>query len=131
MISCIIEYNFSFILRSPPSNLVISVHHDSKYEDSLNKKNAKMEKIKSSPLSQRWYKNKQQHITKAQKKTLNNFWSELGIDLKYNNTLNFNEIFSEGNQTLVLEIGFGTGDNIVDMALNNPRANFLGSLLHV
>jgi len=90
------------------------------------------------PLSQRWYKAKQQQISPAQKRALRDYWSKYGIELKYgiliseNHTLSelFNNTGGTGDSYMVLDIGFGMGDSIVNMATANPAKKYLGCEIH-
>ena len=91
----------------------------------------------STPLSQRWYRNKQQHVTKAQKKAIRDHWPTLGIELKYGELLDPVEVFKsngmeerEGELYCVLDIGFGTGESIVQNALQHPSNMYLGCEIH-
>jgi len=72
------------------------------------------------PLSQRWYKARQQHISKSQKKALRELWPIYGIDLKFNKTIDIhlNDFFNKRNTStyIVLDIGFGNGESTCGMA---------------
>lgn len=63
-------------------------------------------------------------ITKAQKKALQNYWHEYGIDIETNN-LDFRKIFNN-NHPVVLDIGFGNGESIIKMAKSNLNFNYIG-----
>jgi tRNA (guanine-N7-)-methyltransferase len=86
------------------------------------------------PLSQRWYKNKQQNLSKNQKRILRELWPKYGVELKYGVQLQFDVLFlnssanknSQQSATHVLDIGFGLGDSITQMALSHPEKNYLG-----
>ena len=71
------------------------------------------------PLSQKWYKAKQRHMTKNQKRALHSLWPVFGIDLKYNTTLKLSDYlepqFSDKNY-VTLDIGFGRGESLYFMA---------------
>ena len=109
----------------------------------------------STPLSQRWYKSRQQHVSKAQKTAIREHWPVLGIDLKYGMKVNPLDLWSpkqeyssgkrasnssgvgqdepnghKKNIFCTLDIGFGTGDSIVQMAANNPECFFIGCEIH-
>jgi len=97
--------------------------------DSINyvdRRVTKIDRVRSSPLSQRWYKNKQQYLSKFQKHILREQWSTFGVDLKYAEKLDFKKIFYESTNQVILDIGFGSGDSIVNMASEYPSINFLG-----
>lgn len=63
-------------------------------------------------------------ITKAQKKALQNYWYEYGINTDTNN-LDFRKIFNN-NHPVVLDIGFGNGESIIKMAKSNLNFNYIG-----
>lgn len=95
---------------------------------SINRRVLKIERTQSSPFSQKWYKAKQQHISKAQKQAIRDFWPYYGIDLVYNETINMIGIFPSEKLKLVLDIGFGTGESLVQMAKQNPDFGYIGRL---
>lgn len=103
------------------------------------------------PLSQRWYKAQQQHVSKAQKKVLRELWPIFGIDLVFNETIDgsfksfYGEIYIKpveicilpvpsqfytagSDSYIVLDIGFGTGESICQMAnrVENSKKLFIG-----
>jgi hypothetical protein len=49
--------------------------------------NDRHKKRNEMPLSQRWYKARQQHLSKAQKLILRSLWSSYGITLHYGETI--------------------------------------------
>ncbi|MFT4747568.1 MAG: tRNA (guanine-N7-)-methyltransferase [Congregibacter sp.] len=67
-------------------------------------------------------------LTTGQAKAIEQNWSSMG--LKHTDGLqNFYEVF--GRQApLVLEIGFGMGKSLVEMALNEPDKDFVGIEVH-
>ncbi|MCZ4310676.1 tRNA (guanosine(46)-N7)-methyltransferase TrmB [Vibrio sp. 10N.237.312.C02] len=67
-------------------------------------------------------------LTKGQENAMNECWPTMGID--YNpELLNWKEVFGNDNP-VVLEIGFGMGASLVEMAKNAPEKNFLGIEVH-
>ncbi len=64
-------------------------------------------------------------LTEGQKYGLNELWPAFGVDVNANQTLDFNTIFTK-QQPVILEIGFGNGDSLLEMAINEPDNNFLG-----
>lgn len=86
------------------------------------------------PLSQSWYKHRQQFISKNQKRSYNLLWPKYGIHLFYNTTINNRDIFQKDENDLdvytILDIGFGNGDSIVGMAKNNSKYNYIGCEIH-
>lgn len=67
-------------------------------------------------------------LTKGQEKALNDFWPTLGIDYKPE-TLDLDAAF-ERAAPVVLEIGFGMGSSLVEMAKNEADKNFIGIEVH-
>lgn len=64
-------------------------------------------------------------ISASQAKALNNFWHDFSIQTKENSLIEFDKIFSK-KQNIVIEIGFGNGDSLLQMAKNQPQNNFIG-----
>jgi len=63
-------------------------------------------------------------LSKGQSLGLNELWADYGINVD-KTLLNFEEVF--GNQSEVtLEVGFGNGDSLLEMAIHEPGQNFLG-----
>ena len=63
-------------------------------------------------------------LSKGQSLGLNELWTDYGINVD-KTLLNFEEVF--GNQSEVtLEVGFGNGDSLLEMAIHEPGQNFLG-----
>ena len=63
-------------------------------------------------------------LSKAQSTGLNELWPTYGVNLD-NKTINLDELFNKP-QSVTLEIGFGNGDSLLEMALQQPQNNFLG-----
>ena len=63
-------------------------------------------------------------LSKAQAIGLNELWSDYGINIT-KNPLNFDELFLNTNN-ITLEVGFGNGDSLLEMAIKQPNQNFLG-----
>ena len=63
-------------------------------------------------------------LSKGQSLGLNELWSDFGIDVD-SSTFDFEEIFSNQND-VTLEVGFGNGDSLLEMAIQEPNQNFLG-----
>ena len=64
-------------------------------------------------------------LSKAQAIGLNELWPNYGIELVVNQMLDFGKLFAT-TQGVVLEVGFGNGDSLLEMAINQPKTNFLG-----
>ena len=63
-------------------------------------------------------------LTEGQKSGLNELWSDFGVDLP-EGKIDLTLLFAK-QQPTVLEIGFGNGDSLLEMAINTPNQNFLG-----
>ena len=63
-------------------------------------------------------------LTLGQKTGLTDLWPVYGIDIE-KDKLNLDDLF-EKQQPVVLEVGFGNGDSLLEMAINMPDRNFIG-----
>jgi tRNA (guanine-N7-)-methyltransferase len=67
-------------------------------------------------------------LTAAQQKALDTLWEDYVVPFQ-NELLDLNEIFPNQNP-ITVEIGFGMGDSLLEMAMAQPNANFLGMEVH-
>ena len=67
-------------------------------------------------------------MTDAQEKAYQTLWDEYGL-LFHHHRLNLQEAFGR-EASLVLEIGFGMGDSLLNQAINEPHRDFLGVEVH-
>ncbi len=67
-------------------------------------------------------------LTKGQEHALKECWPAMGVDYQ-KQLLNWQEVFGNDNP-VVLEIGFGMGASLVEMAKNTPEKNFIGIEVH-
>jgi tRNA (guanine-N7-)-methyltransferase len=67
-------------------------------------------------------------MTASQKRALEVFWSEYGIENEAS-VIDFQALYQRDADT-VLEIGFGMGTSLADMAEAQPEVNFLGIEVH-
>jgi tRNA (guanine-N7-)-methyltransferase len=67
-------------------------------------------------------------LTKSQLNALDNLWPKFGIDYS-EQQLNLESIFGR-NVERVLEIGFGNGDSLWQMAQASPEKDFIGIEVH-
>ncbi|WP_105213718.1 MULTISPECIES: tRNA (guanosine(46)-N7)-methyltransferase TrmB [unclassified Pseudoalteromonas] len=67
-------------------------------------------------------------LTKGQAASLEKCWPSMGLEHK-NGLLDFTKVFGNDNP-VVLEIGFGMGKSLVEMAKNDPNSNFIGIEVH-
>lgn len=68
---------------------------------------------------------RQGRLTKGQEQALQNLWPVFGVE--YNAS---SPIYFKPNQHVVLEIGFGMGASLIEMAKNAPEKSFLGIEVH-
>jgi len=71
---------------------------------------------------------RQGRLTLGQQRALDEQWPVFGIDYSPE-PLDFNSLFGN-NQPVVLEIGFGNGESLVQMAIESPELNFIGIEVH-
>jgi len=67
-------------------------------------------------------------LTPGQKRALNNLLPRYGIEFS-DHYLDFNTLFST-KQKITLEIGFGNGESLAEMARQQPKQNFIGVEVH-
>ena len=67
-------------------------------------------------------------MTHRQQTATDTLWATMGIDFN-KELLDFKDVFGR-NADVVLEIGFGMGKSLVEMALNAPEKDFLGIEVH-
>ncbi|WP_246260771.1 tRNA (guanosine(46)-N7)-methyltransferase TrmB [Candidatus Ruthia endofausta] len=63
-------------------------------------------------------------LTLGQKMGLTELWANYGVDLP-KGRINLDALFVK-RQKIVLEVGFGNGDSLLEMAIKIPDRNFLG-----
>ncbi|MFQ0998632.1 tRNA (guanosine(46)-N7)-methyltransferase TrmB [Gilliamella sp. BG6] len=68
---------------------------------------------------------RQGRLTKGQEQALISLWPVFGIEYDVNSPMVF-----DSNKQVVLEIGFGMGASLIEMAKNAPDKNFLGIEVH-
>lgn len=67
-------------------------------------------------------------MTNRQQTAIDSLWESMGVDYK-KEMLDFSQLFGR-NAPVVLEIGFGMGKSLIEMALKSPEKNFLGIEVH-
>ena len=72
---------------------------------------------------------RQGRLTAGQTKNLQDHWPQYGIEVK-DSPLHPAAMFSNENPVW-LEIGFGNGESLVEMAATHPAVNFLGVEVHL
>ncbi|HCJ13312.1 MAG TPA: tRNA (guanine-N7)-methyltransferase, partial [Gammaproteobacteria bacterium] len=63
-------------------------------------------------------------LTLGQRTGLIDLWPQFGVDIP-SGIIDLNRLFKK-IQPITLEIGFGNGDSLLEMAINAPDQNFLG-----
>ena len=77
----------------------------------------------------RSYVLRQGRLTQGQSNAMQHLWPVFGVE--YNEQhLSFANLFQNDYPT-ILEIGFGNGQSLSEMALQNPQTNFLGIEVHL
>jgi len=71
---------------------------------------------------------RQGRLTKAQQNALENHWQDYGIDFS-EQPLDYQTLFGNNNE-IIVEIGFGDGDSLLQQAINQPQYNFIGIEVH-
>ena len=71
---------------------------------------------------------RQGRLTKGQERAFELFWPTLGIDYKAE-PLDWPSVFGNTNPVHI-EIGFGNGESLAEMARQNPERNYLGIEVH-
>lgn len=74
---------------------------------------------------------RQGRLTKGQQYALEHFWPLYGINFNKTDTkkIEFDSLFSR-NAPITLEIGFGNGDSLAEMARAAPERDFIGIEVH-
>lgn len=67
-------------------------------------------------------------LTKGQQSAIEDLWSEFGVVLS-DGEIDLPAIFGRDAET-IMEIGFGNGLSLADMAENHPHSNFFGVEVH-
>jgi tRNA (guanine-N7-)-methyltransferase len=66
--------------------------------------------------------------TEGQQKALDEVWPFMGLEVKEGSVV-FSELFGR-EAPVVLEIGFGMGDSLIEMATQQPENNYIGIEVH-
>jgi len=71
---------------------------------------------------------RQGRLTVAQQNALDHCWQDYGVDFS-EQLLDTNTLFENQNE-VILEIGFGNGESLLQQAINQPQYNFIGIEVH-
>jgi tRNA (guanine-N7-)-methyltransferase len=72
---------------------------------------------------------RQGRMTPGQQRAFDNHWPVFGLELSESKQLDLKTLFAK-EQPVILEIGFGMGDTLAEMAESHPELNFLGIEVH-
>lgn len=67
-------------------------------------------------------------MTEGQQKAMDTVWPQMGLELSQG-ALDLTEVFGR-EAPVVLEIGFGMGDSLIEMAKDQPEKNYIGIEVH-
>lgn len=67
-------------------------------------------------------------MTESQQRAMDEHWQDLGLTYEQG-SLDLAQVFGR-EAPLVVEVGFGNGDSLVEMAQNEPEKNFIGIEVH-
>jgi len=67
------------------------------------------------------------HLTDTRKQAWNNLWTKYGLAVA--EKIDLEKIFPDP-APIIIEIGFGMGDSLLKMAVENPETNFIGIEVH-
>jgi tRNA (guanine-N7-)-methyltransferase len=94
-------------------------------ENAATEEQAKPEKYNERIRS---FARRQGRLTNAQEQALEDHWNAFGLEIN-NGMLNLTEVFGREAPTIV-EIGFGMGKSLAEMAEANPQNNYIGIEVH-
>jgi hypothetical protein len=83
--------------------------HATSQDEAIQRALDRRQRSRETPLSQKWFKDKQKLITPAQKRALRDLWPMYGVTIRFDDRLNASAMFELRQKTTVLDIGFGTG----------------------
>ena len=72
---------------------------------------------------------RQGRMTPGQERAFTELWPKYGIDLHEGDVINASTVFGD-DRDLVVEIGFGNGETLVEMASAEPEKGFIGIEVH-
>lgn len=87
------------------------------------------EKSKENIRQVKSYVQRAGRVTKKQQQALENYSPKYVIEYDKDRQINFDDVF-ENEKDVILEIGFGMGNSLVQMAIENPDKNYLGIEVH-
>ena len=91
-------------------------------------KTSPIQVLRSNRRPIRSYVRRSGRLTPSQQRALDELWPDFGIDFG-SNLLDFDSIFKRAAPR-IFEIGFGNGESLVQLAIDNPATDFLGVEVH-
>lgn len=99
-------------------------------EKKINKENHDNNENSAKPLRTiRSFVRRQGRLTSNQRQALEILWNEYGLSTQLGQ-ISFETSFGRQAQT-VLEVGFGNGESLLNMAISQPEVNFIGIEVHL
>lgn len=99
-------------------------------DKSVARRLARQLRTRSSPLTQKWYRDRQLPVSRAQRRAIQQHWPDDGIHLDFGRVLDLPRSFRRPFARFVLDVGFGSGDSLVGMARARRDTAFLGCEIH-
>ena len=97
-------------------------------ENSAKKDNAEPVKKQRYMRKIRSFVKREGRMTNRQQTAIDTLWATMGVDYE-DKLIDFKTLFGR-EAPVVLEIGFGMGQSLIEMAQNAPEKNFLGIEVH-
>ena len=69
-------------------------------------------------------------LTEGQQKAYDRLWPQFGIEIPEQGELDLDSIFGRAGSQKIIEIGFGMGGSLVEMAKQQPEKDFVGIEVH-
>ncbi|CAM9352434.1 unnamed protein product, partial [Ectocarpus sp. 4 AP-2014] len=79
----------------------------------------------------RSFRRRQAPITRGQRRTLRELWPKYGLVMDFERRWDFDQIFAAApGAAVTFDIGFGSGESLIEMAAMRPEENFVGIEVH-
>jgi tRNA G46 methylase TrmB len=112
---------------------------DEDHRKSVRRALERRKRAASAPCGRGWYKKKHKTITKGQRAVIRKNWERFGLDLAFNTTLDLESLVAGlgraasgavGPRQVILNVGFGKGEDLVHMSGAMLSCLFLGIEIH-
>lgn len=90
----------------------------------MHKRMRKEAQRRTNPLSQKWFRDRQRHISKSQRAALRELFPLYGLVVPHGQELSLP--LARHHERVVLDVGFGVGESLVDEASRHPQDLFVG-----